>query len=425
MAGFLFKRSARNVRLCAPAFEMQPGKPRILAYCASNIGMGHYGRLSRVLARVREKIPECSLLLATDLRPGAGPLPDGIELLRLPGFRFEDDDAFRERPEILRLSSKQLALLRSNVLLAAGVSFQPHLLLLDTNPHGKRDELLPLLRHLRAKAGRQRVFLMLRDIPCAPGEKFKLSGPPSQMAKHAAYYDRILVSGARNFYDIGESFGWSQELEEKTLYAGFVVPSNTLLSREEAFSFFPALDAGKRTVVCSFGGGWEVENLAPLIVTGFLAASKAAQPMTQLALFAGPAVEEAVLENLRVKIGDAGGVALFKFTPHFPALLAHCDLALLQAGSTAFQLLDTTIPMLLYSRDYKIEEQKLRAERLCCFPGIRQMTDQRLSAAAWQEGIRWGLTCPRVQRQTGFAFDGLETIAREIADTALNLCGGL
>ncbi|MFH0795378.1 MAG: hypothetical protein V2A74_15260, partial [bacterium] len=82
------------------------------------------------------------------------------------------------------------------------------------------------------------------------------------------------------------------------------------------------------------------------------------------------------------------------------------------------------IPMLLCSRDYKIEEQKMRAERLCRYTGIRQMTDQRLSAEAWQESIRWGLTCPRIQRQTGFSFDGLETIAREIADSALNLCGG-
>ena len=57
-------------------------------------------------------------------------------------------------------------------------------------------------------------------------------------------------------------------------------------------------------------------------------------------------------------------------------------MAILLAGSTIFQILDTAIPTLLYSREYKSAEQQPRAERLANFEGVRRLTREEMSAEA-------------------------------------------
>jgi predicted glycosyltransferase len=397
----------------APRLDDRTGAPRILAYCASNIGMGHFGELSRIAAEVRKALPDSSILLASDIRGSAAATIEGAAWLRLPGFRFDEGDDFKESPEFLSINAKALARLRSQVLLATAVSFQPRVVLMVTHPHGKRDEMLPALRHLRLRSPSSRIILLMRDIPVPPGEDFKLNGPLKKIRKHAALYDRILISGDRGFFDAAEAYGWPPDVCEKFDYTGFILPSQVHCSREEAFARFPELDASKKAIVCGFGGGWEVDEVAPRLIEGF-ARYRRDGAAAQLALFVGAASEKPGFDDLQRLARETGDVSLHGFDPHFPSLLPHCDMAILQSGFTPLHILESAVPMLLHFRDYTSAEQEARARRLARYPGVRLLERDELDGGDCAEWMAWGLDREHPARKTGLRFDGLESATREV-----------
>ena len=397
----LVKRSLARLRGAA---VRPPGPPRLLAYCASNVGLGHYGRLLRVLAELRRRRPELSILLATDAPPTAQETALGISALRLPGFEFISGADFTERPRHLALACGELGRLRATLLESLAATFRPDLVLMDTNPHGKRDEMLPLLRTLRRTTA-ARTALLLRDIPCPPGEQFKLNGPAAQIERHARLYNKILIAGDAAFFDAAAEYAWPPALRAKAETIGFVTQPVHPAPRAETFAQHPGLDPALPLVVAGFGGGWRAEADAPRLLDG-LAAYRASGRPAQLALALGPAAAPELLADLRARASTLSGVCIERWIPHFSQLLAHADLALLQAGSTVYQILETDIPILLMVRDYKSREQHARAERLARLPGVRMVQGAALEQEPIESWLAWGIGSPRAPRQTGFSFEG-------------------
>lgn len=378
--------------------------PRLLCYCASNIGMGHMGRVVRVMRRLRQLRPDCNLLLVTDAKNLALTRGgDDLAVVKLPSFEFVSGGQYGEQPQALGLTKHQLLDIRRTMLLALVRSYQPSLVYMDSLPHGKRDEMLPALRLARKQDAR--TALCMRDIPCAPGEKFKLAGNEAQLRKHLALYDRLLVAGDQGFFDLAMEYGWPDWVLKKLSYVGFVVPKAPEVARDRA--------PGKpQRIVASFGGGWEATELANEIIEALETLSDQGLKDWHLTLFTGPAIaaeDYAVLEQ-RIRTDDR--IRLERLSAEFPTLLAGADLAILQAGSTPFQILDSDIPMIVYHRDYKIDEQACRARLLARLPGIELLDRSMLGGVFFTEKIRAGLMNPRTPRQTGFDFDGIENATR-------------
>jgi len=389
------------------------GAPRIMAYCASNIGLGHYCRILRVLDRVRQELPKASLLLATDARDSSMAAEAGVAVLQLPRFHFIDQEEFKEGPELLHISSPELRNLRARILLAAGESYRPQVLLMDTKPHGKRDEVLPLIKVLHGRGGCQ-ILLMMPDIPSPPGERFKLSGPPSDIRKHGAFYDRLLVAGDERFFDAAEAYHWPGEMRAKLAYLGFGVPPLGNTSRVQAFAPYPDLDPQKPTVAASFGGGWQSDQHAGVLLESIRLVRQRTHKPVQLVMSLGPA---ATAEHHRAIVKQAealGGVVVELFSSTFPILLRHVDLAILQAGDSPVQLLDSDIPILLTPRPYKSREQEERAQRLATWPGVRLIEGATLTTHDCAEWITLDLARERRKRNTGYCFDGINNAAREV-----------
>lgn len=369
--------------------------PRVLAYCASNVGLGHYGRLVRVLGALKQARPELSILLATDAREQALSEAAGIARLQLPGFAFTGAPEFKERPERLNIGNKQLQALRSAMLRAAAESFEPQLLLMDTNPHGKRDEALGMLKVLR-KHDRARVALMMRDIPCPPGESFKLNGATDKVLKHAAWYDRFLVAGDPGHFDLAEAYDWPKSLRKKLCYTGFVVPDVA-----------PAQPEAQRRIVASFGGGWLAEHEALRLLEAFERWAAHQQEPIGLTLVTGPAMSPEAFEALARRAAVLEGVEVAMFLEDFPARLACADLAILQAGSTVFQILESDVPVVLIVRDYKSREQHARAECLARWPGVSVHEAGEECTLNWDAILAGAASVTRTPRETGFGYDGV------------------
>lgn len=402
--------------------QKESGSFRILAYCASNIGMGHYCRLLRVLEGVKRQIPDVSILLATDARDSTLTSRLGVAVMQLPRFRFLEHEKFTEGPELLNINTRELRTIRAELLLSLGKSYRPHVLLMDTNPHGKRDEVLPLLKHLR-RHGRCKTLLMMRDIPAPPGETFKLSGAVRAMRKHGAYYDRLLLAGDQSFFDAAAHYAWPDDLQSKMAYLGFVVPQASAKSRAEVFAPYPQLDPTRPTVVVSFGGGWQAERCAEPLIEGLQLYRQQRRREVQMALAVGLSLPPDHFKALKSRTDALGGIVLEHFSPHFSHILADADLAILQAGSVPFQVLETDIPIILTLRRYKSREQEERARRLAQWPGIRQVEQEEITPAGCAEWIDWGLSQERVKRSTGYSFAGIANATQEVVQALQSLNG--
>lgn len=382
-----------------------PLAPRILAYCASNIGMGHYVRLVRVLREYVRRRPGTSVLLATDARDLSHAADAGLATLRLPGYCFEGDGSFRQSPENLSISNDELHALRVRLLLAAAEEFRPDLVIMDSLPHGKRNEMQPVLAQSRELGAH--TILMMRDIPSLPGERFKFSGDSDEIEREAGLYDAILIAGDRGLFDAAKTWGWPPAVRDKLTYIGFVLPPTESVSRAEAFAAIGGgLDPEKPTIVASLGGGWSGAAIIERLLDGIVQVrDKIGKPL-QMVLLTGPAVAEPQFESARERARKAGGIAVERFTTRFGPVLAHADIALLQAGSTVYQVLEGSKPLILLCRQYKSREQDERARRLQHYPGVRVVESSEFESADLAELIGWGLSQKHAARRTGFGYDG-------------------
>lgn len=379
--------------------------PRIFAYCASNIGMGHYVRLTRVLREYIRRWPLTSVLMATDARELSIAHDAGIATLRLPGYCFAGDGSFKQSPENLSIGNDELHRLRERLLMAAAEEFAPNLVILDSLPHGKRNEMAGVLEAAREVGAR--TMLIMRDIPSLPGEVFKLSGEPYRIEREADLYDSILIAGDKGLFDAAKIYGWPPSVREKLQYIGFVLPPAEPVGRAEAFAAIGnGLNPANPTIVASLGGGWSggavIDRLLDAVAR---ARQKLAKPL-QLVLLTGPALSEDEVRAARQRVASDHGIVIERFTTRFGPVLAHSDLAILQAGSTVYQVLEGSKPLILLCRKYKSREQDERARRLAHLPGVRVVESDDFETTDLADLIGWGLTQKHAARKTGFSYDG-------------------
>jgi len=400
------------------------GAPRrVLFYCASNIGMGHLGRVVRVASCLKPLAPDASFLLATDAKDlGLLSQAGDLAVMKLPSFAFDDSGQFRDAPQGLRIDAPQLQALRQNALLSLVESYQPHVLYMDTLPHGKRDEMLPALRFLRRRLPRSKTVLCMRDIPCPPSERFKLRGPEANLRKNAGRYDCLLVAGDPKFFDLAAAYQWPEWLARRVRYIGFVipetgVPSDPTWESSAMFRLANAADGSVKNVVASFGGGWQSGPLSMEILQAIRAIRRRSPVAIRLFIFTGPAIGDTAYASLLQEACGDSDTLVETFSPFFPWVLARADVAFLQAGSTPFQILESDIPILLYCRDYKDEEQAFRARLLAKHEGVELVDGETIEQGGLAQRVERALCAPRVARHTGYRFSG----AREAAELLAGL----
>lgn len=427
------------------------GAARVMLYCASNVGLGHLHRLVRVGEALREEWAAVDLLLVTDTQNlTAEEIDPAMGIVRLPEYEFREG-TFKNRPAGLALDKQQLRDLRANLILAAASGFQPHAILMDTNPHGKRNELEPLLRQL-AKLKRPPLrVLQLRDLPFPPEEASRLKAEAGRVQKDLELYDEVLVAGDRGFFDLAQEYAWPEALAARLNYVGFVVPPaprSAPEARQAAGSEGPApaprkpgpvatwegeggaVDRGEaqgpsvrevraatptRHIVAAMGGGWELETFGRRVVEAFIHLFPEGGHGTTLTLVTGPGVEREGVERLAAEVKGRPDLRVERYTREFDAMLRGCDLAILQAGSTPYQILETDIPMLIYGREYSTREQQVRAERLGGFPGVDTVRPEDMGVERLAERMRAALEARRTPRRTGFSYEGARRAAQVLA----------
>jgi predicted glycosyltransferase len=354
--------------------------PRLLVYSQDGLGLGHLRRTSTLIAEVLGARPEVGVLTVSD-SPLGRYFPTGgrHDFLKLPSIRKIGPGDWAA--VALPVPFREVLALRRELLRAAAVRFRPDVVLVDHMPHGAMGELIPALDALRATGAR--CVLGLRDILDAPEvirRRWSVEGGYEAVDR---YYDRVLVYGSRDVFDLPTEYGWPAAVASRLSFCGYVsspaAPAGE--ARRVRSRLLSALAPGapdSKLVVATAGGGADAHP----VFAQLLAAVPAilAEHRCGFAVVAGPFMPEAAYEDLRQRARGLP-VRVHRSLTNVPTSIAAADLVVSMAGyNTTVEILRSGRPGLLVPRRGPSAEQRLRAALFADRGWVRWLDPDLLAA---------------------------------------------
>jgi predicted glycosyltransferase len=327
-------------------------RARVLMYSQDGLGLGHLRRTSAIAGALSATLPGTAVLVVAD-SPAAeffGAVRNQ-DHLKLPSILKAGPGDWR--PVSLPVDFGDIQAMRRDLLRAAVLGFRPDVLLVDHMPHGAMGELLPALEALRDTGAPTRVVLGLRDILDAPEvvrHRWRVEGAMDALERH---YDRVLVYGRREVFDVAERYAFPPAVAAKLHYTGYLC-ANRRPGRHRA-----RVRDDRAHIVAMVGGGADgyevlraVLDAMPLVET--------VRPCTAL-LLTGPFMPRASRQDLELRAKGLP-VRVRESVRDLPPLVAAADVAVAMAGyNSCVEVLATGTPAVLVPRPGPSAEQRTRA----------------------------------------------------------------
>ena len=225
---------------------------------------------------------------------------------------------------------------RRDALLAAWRNCDPHALVLELYPFGRRQMRFELLALLDAAAGsshRPVIVSSVRDV--LGGGRKDPSRQDEMLDVFEKYFDRLMVHGDPSLIPFGRTFRHANRIAGKLHYTGYVVePAAASLASSPGNR-----SAGAGEVLVSAGGGAVGNTLLETAIR--------ARRLTVLAdrtwrVLAGVNVVQVELDGLSALAAATGEgkVVVERARPDFAHMLGNCELSVSQGGyNTMMELL--------------------------------------------------------------------------------------
>jgi predicted glycosyltransferase len=176
--------------------------------------------------------------------------PPAADYIKLPSVRKVAAGRYESR--YLGLSFAAVRDLRRDILLGAARHFRPRLLVVDNVPRGLKGELAPTLDYLQTTDCR--LVLGLRDVVDEPQWVRATWAEDESYEALDRVYDRILVYGEQEIYDLVAEYAFSREAAEKTRFVGYLGREPPRRPRDEIRA---ALGVGDAPLILAMAGGGE------------------------------------------------------------------------------------------------------------------------------------------------------------------------
>lgn len=359
------------------------GRPRFMFYSHDGFGLGHFRRNLVLALTVADLYPEASVLLACAAEGlDTFALPQGVDVIRLPGVRKIDNGHYVSRR--LRLDEPQVIALRSGILASAVADFRPHVLLADKHPLGLGGELLPALRLLHEQGGR--AALGLRDVLDDP-ESVVAEWTTGELGRRASeLYQLALVYGSADVLSPIVDGALPPALIEKVSFCGYVVgqtgpgpPPDDIPRGAEG-----------QLVLATVGGG---EDGRP-VLEAFIEASRGAR--WRGALVGGPQMHAGDWLEIRTAATEAG-LAAYGAVNQVQRWYPYADALVCMGGyNTLVEALAAAIPTVCVPRTRPRTEQLIRARAFAERKLLQVVEPEALSAATLTAAIDSALATSRV-----------------------------
>jgi len=316
-------------------------------------------RTSSIASKLLQMRPDAGILTLSDSKLGQFfHTHHNHDYLKLPSIVKSGPGSWRAAN--LPLDFSEVLEMRQELIRSALVSFSPHILLVDHMPHGAMGELLPALEALRSLGIPTKIVLGLRDILDAPEvvqQRWSTEGAYQAVER---YYDRVLVYGMRDLYDVAEQYRFSPLINSKLRYCGYVCTTEKAQAAERIRARYLAGSPDQtRLIVGMAGGGADAYPMMRSLLD--------ALPMLQtrgrcvLVLITGPFMPADQVADLQKRARHAP-VRLFPSVDDTLSYIAAADVVVAMAGyNTTAEILRLKKPAVLIPRSGPSAEQRTRA----------------------------------------------------------------
>ena len=385
------------------------GAKRVLFYVQHLLGIGHQRRGATLARAMQDAGMEVTYVSGghgiPNLDLGGGAL-EQLPPVRAVDLYFKElvdefdqpiDDAWRNR--------------RRDALLRVWDRVQPHVLLLELYPFGRRQmrfELLPLLDAALAAPHRPVIVSSVRDILVTPPKPERLV---EMLERVDQYFDHVLVHGDPDLIPFDKTFPHAAKIAGKLHYTGYVVDRTGRRGGPGS----PGWDE----VLVSAGGGAVGDKL---LRAAILARAGSALAHKRWRVLAGVKVTEDEFRTLsKFAASVSPDIMVERARGDFPSLLMNCALSISQGGyNTLMEGMHAGCRAIIVPYAGGLEtEQTLRAGLLTERDVITTLGEEELSPAALVTAIDRALA---MQPAAGdFRTDGASDGANRIAAWAAAL----
>jgi predicted glycosyltransferase len=290
---------------------------RVFVYVQHLLGIGHLKRAATLARALAAQGLQVTLASGGAAVPGM--TVDRVTFVQLPPASAADMTFKSLVDQAGRAVDDAWKRQRSAALLEAWRAADPHVLVLELFPFGRRQmrfELLPLLELASSAPRRPVIACSVRDIL---GEAKSAERQQETLDLVQRYFDGVLVHGDPSVVAFERSFPLAPRIAQKLHYTGYVLDEPAA----------HAGDDGANEVIVSAGGG---AVGAQLLETAIEAKPLSALRGRTWRVLAGGNLPQPAVQRLARLAQRAGGVVLEKSRPDFRTLLANCALSISQAG---------------------------------------------------------------------------------------------
>jgi predicted glycosyltransferase len=347
--------------------------PRIMMYSQDGFGLGHMRRTTSIARQILSTRPDACVLTVADSRLGqffeTVPHQDYI---KLPSVVKVGPGTWRAVD--MPLPFEEVHAMRQDLIRSAVLTFRPHVFLVDHMPHGAMGELLPALAALKGSGADTQVVLGLRDILDAPEvvqRRWQIEGAYDAIER---YYDKVLVYGERQIYDMAAHYNLSPTIVDRMRYTGYIcTPDQARYPARARAKYLANAAPDTKLIVVMAGGGADAYPMMRACLDA-LPTIRAQQPVTMM-LNTGPFMPTELRRDLQTRARGIPGAQVAISVNDTLSYLEAADLVVAMCGyNTTMELLRSRRPAILIPRAGPSAEQRTRA-RLFAEQGWVKMLD--------------------------------------------------
>jgi predicted glycosyltransferase len=347
--------------------------PRIMMYSQDGFGLGHMRRTTSIARQILNARPDACVLTVADSRLGQffETMPHQ-DYIKLPSIVKVGPGAWRAVD--MPLPFEEVHAMRQDLIRSAVLTFRPHVFLVDHMPHGAMGELLPALSALKHASADTQVVLGLRDILDAPEvvrRRWQIEGAYDAIER---YYDKVLVYGERQIYDMAAHYELSPAIADRMRYTGYIcTPDQARYPARARAKYLANAAPDTKLIVVMAGGGADAYPMMRACLDA-LPAIRAQQPVTMM-LNTGPFMPTELRRDLQTRARGIAGAQVAISVSDTLSYLEAADLVVAMCGyNTTMELLRSGRPAILIPRAGPSAEQRTRA-RLFAEQGWVKMLD--------------------------------------------------
>lgn len=415
------KRSKESLEDLVP--EVNTQRLRIALYTHDTFGLGHVRRSLHIIRSLANRLPRASIMLITG-SPALSvfkDLPQHVDIVKIP--TVVKSGARGSRPPHLLLSVLETTHLRSRIIKETVLAFAPDVFIVDNFPLGSQSELLTILQSLKSLP--TKTILGLRDILDSPDTVKADWNRQGIYDVLEDYYDKILVYGNKDLFDVIEEYSLPTQIAEKVRYCGYLTDTSPVKYDPEKVRCELGVK-GPFILVTGGGGG----DAFPLIDM-FLKTIPQLPDMYSVIL-TGPLMGVNDRNKLEQQIGGNPKIIFRNFCPDIRTYIKAADVVLTMCGyNMAAEILMHNAKAIVVPRTWKYgehakryktseeREQIIRAQILARFGFIDLIEPEKLTVDQLFQKINEVMGRKERRRHVRLNINGLDSAVEEILKTVL------